>query len=458
MASKFSKFLEYVRGRRIAVAGMGVSNTPLIRLLLGAGAQVTVCDKKEYSELDAALRAEFEEKGAKFHTGDGYLNDLDHELIFKTPGMRPDMPELDAARGRGSIITSEMDVFMHVCPAHIIGVTGSDGKTTTTTVIYELLKAAGKTCYIGGNIGNPLLDRTGDMRDDDWVVLELSSFQLMTMTRSPEISVITNLAPNHLDVHTSMQEYTDAKRNIYLHRPSGGRVVLNFDNDVTRDLSSDVGEDCIFFSREQELPGGVYCRDGEIIRDGKKVLKCAGIKIPGVHNVENYMAAIAAVGDIVPDEVIRCVAAEFSGVVHRMELVRELDGVKYYNDSIASSPSRTIAGLRALNTKVILIAGGYDKKIPFDVLGPEVVKYVKRLVLVGATSAKIRAAVEAADGYDADKLPINECTSMPEAVETAKKYAVSGDIVTLSPACASFDLYVNFAARGEHFKELVNAL
>ncbi len=458
MASKFSKFLEYVRGKRIAVAGMGVSNTPLIRLLLDAGAQVTVCDKKEYAELDAALRDEFKARGAEFCTGEDYLKGLDHELIFKTPGMRPDMPELEAARVRGSVITSEMDVFMHVCPAHIIGVTGSDGKTTTTTVIYELLKAAGKTCYIGGNIGTPLLDRAGDMREDDWAVLELSSFQLMTMTRSPEIAVITNLAPNHLDVHTSMQEYTDAKRNIYLSRPEGGRVVLNADNDVTRALSREVGEDCTLFSRREVLPNGVYCRDGEIIRGGRKILDCAGIKIPGMHNVENYMAAIAAVGDIVPDEVVRRVAGEFAGVVHRMELVREKDGVRYYNDSIASSPSRTIAGLRALNTKVILIAGGYDKEIPFDVLGPEAVKYVKRLILVGKTTPKIRAAVEKADGYSQESMPIHEVKTMDEAVMTAAKYAVSGDIVTLSPACASFDLYVNFAARGEHFKELVNAL
>lgn len=458
MSSKFTKFLEYVRGKSIAVAGMGVSNTPLIRLLLDSGALVTVCDKKEYSELDATLRDEFKARGAEFRTGKDYLKGLDHELIFKTPGMRPDMPELEAARGRGSIITSEMDVFMHVCPAHIIGVTGSDGKTTTTTVIYELLKAAGKTCYIGGNIGNPLLDRAGDMREDDWAVLELSSFQLMTMTRSPEISVITNLAPNHLDVHTSMQEYTDAKRNIYLYRPEGGRVVLNADNDVTRTLSDEVGADCILFSRREVLPDGVYCRDGEIIRGGRKILDCAGIKIPGMHNVENYMAAIAAVGDIVPDEVVRRVAAEFAGVVHRMELVREKDGVKYYNDSIASSPSRTIAGLRALDTKVILIAGGYDKEIPFDVLGPEAVKYVKRLILVGVTTPKIRAAVEKAEGYSPADMPIHECKTMDEAVMTASKYAVSGDIVTLSPACASFDLYVNFAARGEHYKELVNAL
>ena len=458
MSTRFEKFLEYVRGKRVAVAGMGVSNTPLIRLLLRAGAHVTVCDKKPFEELDSALTAEFSAQGAQFQTGEGYLDGLDHELIFKTPGMRPDMPELEAARSRGSTVTSEMDVFMHVSPAHIVGVTGSDGKTTTTTIIYELLKAAGKTCYVGGNIGTPLLDRAGDMREEDWAVLELSSFQLMTMTKSPEISVITNLAPNHLDVHTSMEEYTDAKRNIYLFRPEGGRVVLNLDNDVTRRLSEEVSDCRVMFSRRECPQGGVYCRDGVIFRDGAEVLRCDGIKIPGVHNVENYMAAIAAVGDIVPHEVIRRVAAEFGGVVHRMELVRTLRGVRYYNDSIASSPSRTIAGLRALNTRVILIAGGYDKHIPFDVMGPEVVRYVKRLILVGATSNLIRQAVENAPGYDAAALPINQCQTMDEAVETAAKYAVAGDIVTMSPACASFDLYVNFAARGEHFRALVNNL
>jgi len=456
MNTRFSKFLDYVSGKRVAVAGMGVSNTPLIRLLLGAGARVTICDKKPKDQLDPQAVAEF--SAAEFKCGEDYLKGLDHELIFRTPGMRPDMPELCAARERGSIVTSEMDVFVHVCPAHVIGVTGSDGKTTTTTIICELLRAAGKTCFIGGNIGAPLLDRTAEMNDSDYAVLELSSFQLMTMTKSPEISVITNLAPNHLDVHTSMQEYTDAKRNIYLFQSPSGRVVLNADNDVTSGLSEEVAERRVMFSRQKELPSGVYCKDDVIYLNGKKILDCADIKIPGVHNRENYMAAIAAVGDIVPAQAVVQVAREFGGVVHRMELVRELHGVKYYNDSIASSPSRTIAGLRALNTKVILIAGGYDKNIPFDVLGPEVVKYVKRLILVGATSPKIRAAVEAAPGYSVGNPPINQCQTMDEAVLTAREYAEDGDIVTMSPACASFDLYVNFAARGEHFRKLVNEL
>lgn len=456
MDNRFSKFLQYVKGKRVAVVGMGVSNTPLIRLLINAGALVTICDKKEYSQMDEALVKEF--SSAEFQTGEGYLSGLDHEIIFKTPGMRPDMPELVKARENGSIVTSEMEAFFHVCPAHIIGVTGSDGKTTTTTIIYELLKAAGKKCYVGGNIGTPLLDKAGEMQESDYAVLELSSFQLMTMTRSPEISVITNLAPNHLDVHKSMEEYTDAKRNIYLFQNEQGRVVLNLDNDVTCSLSKEVGNRKVMFSRNQMLSQGVCCADGIIYRNGEKVLECKDIKIPGVHNVENYMAAIAAVGDIVPKEIICSVAKEFGGVVHRMEIVRVRRGVKYYNDSIASSPSRTIAGLRALNTKVILIAGGYDKQIPFDVMGPEVVKYVKRLVLVGATSEQIREAVEKAHGYNPNTLPINQCHSMEQAVSVAAQYAQEGDIVTLSPACASFDLYVNFAARGEHFRKLVNEL
>lgn len=451
----FDEFLKYVAGKRVAVIGMGVSNTPLIRLLLDAGAQVTICDKKEKHLLDEQSVAEFSRCGAQFHTGEDYLAGLDQELIFKTPGMRPDMPELEAARERGSIVTSEMDVFMHLCPATVIGVTGSDGKTTTTTIIYELIKAQGKSCYVGGNIGTPLLSKAGEMTAEDYVVLELSSFQLMTMTRSPKISVITNLAPNHLDVHKDMNEYVDAKRNIYLFRPSDGRVVMNLDNDVTRALAHEV-DGCIMFSRKQAAQ--VACFDGMIYLHGQEILRTQDIKIPGVHNVENYMAAIAATQGIVTKDTVNRVAREFGGVKHRMELVRELDGVKYYNDSIASSPSRTIAGLKALAQPVILIAGGYDKHIPFDGLGEEITQRVKRLILVGATTELIYDAVVNAPGYREGKPPINKCQSMEQAVAAAHEYAEDGDVVTLSPACASFDLYKNFAERGEHFRDLVNRL
>lgn len=452
MSTKYQKFLNDVSGKKISVIGMGVSNTPLIRLLLSAGACVTIRDKALRSELSEEADI-FEAQGARFICGEDYLKNIDDEIIFKTPGMRPDVFELNAARENGSIITSEMEIFFKVCPAKIIGITGSDGKTTTTTIIYELLKAEGYNCFVGGNIGTPLLDKVPEMKESDFCVLELSSFQLMTMTDSPDIAVITNIAPNHLDVHKSMEEYTEAKINLLKHNKDA-RIVLNLDNDVTREISNKFSSH--LFSRRESAE---YCvQDGVIYAGGKPVMSVNDIKIPGLHNVENYLAAIAAVDGLVSFDTIKSVAKSFNGVKHRMELVREKDGILFYNDSIASSPTRTIAGLRSFKQKIILIAGGYDKKIPFDVLGPEVIEHVKALILIGKTSDKIEAAVVNSDGYCADNLPIYRPSTFEAAVKKAYEIAERGDIVALSPACASFDLFKNFAERGETFRKIVNSL
>ena len=374
--------------------------------------------------------------------------------------MRPDLPELTAAVERGSLLTSEMEVFFEVCPCTKIAVTGSDGKTTTTTIIAELLRAAGKTVHLGGNIGHPLLAETGGMEPEDIAVLELSSFQLMTMTHSPHIAVVTNLAPNHLDVHRDFAEYISAKENIFTHQKAEDIAVFNADNDITLEESGRVPGRARLFSRQRELEDGVFLRDSAIVcrRGGveREVLRLSGIKLPGVHNVENYMAAIAAVDGLVPDEIIRKFAAEFGGVEHRIELVRELNGVRYYNDSIASSPSRTIAGLRSFDQKIILIAGGKDKGIPYDALGPEVNEHVKLLILCGATAEVIRRAVERAENYR--ELEIAEVSDYQEAVSLAQSRAKEGDVVMLSPASTSFDRFANFMERGRVFKEIVNAL
>jgi len=450
MTARYDTFIEKFKGKRVAVLGFGVSNTPLVRLLLEAGAAVTVCDKREKGDFDPAVLEAF--SAAELRLGANYLVGLDHDVIFRTPGMRPDLPEIKAAVERGAVLTSEMEEFFALCPCPIIGVTGSDGKTTTTTIIHELLKAEGKICYVGGNIGTPLLDRVGEMEEDHIVVLELSSFQLMTMKVSPEISVVTNIAPNHLDVHTSMEEYTEAKTNLYRNR-TDGRVVLNLDNDITHALGEAIPSRACFFSRREDAY--VCMRDGAIWRGETRVLEVSDIRIPGLHNVENYMAAIAAVEGLVSDETIRRVAREFSGVRHRMELVRELGGVKYYNDSIASSPTRTIAGLRAFPQKVILIAGGKDKGVPFTELGVEAVLHCKAVVLSGPTMDAIYESIVSAPGYDEQALPVYRCASFEEAVFCAHKIAKSGDIVTLSPACTSFDRFRNFAERGDYFRTLV---
>lgn len=461
MTLSIQDYLNSLQGKQVAVLGIGVSNTPLVKLLLAHHISVLACDKRETA--DAQLE-ELAQMGARLCLGTEYLDHLTGcDVIFRTPGMRPDLPQLQDAMKHGSTLTSEMEVFFQVCPCPIIAVTGSDGKTTTTTIIAELLKAAGYTVHLGGNIGKPLLPEVVEMKATDFAVVELSSFQLMTMTQSPHIAVVTNLAPNHLDVHKSMEEYVTAKENIFTHQSGGDRLILNADNAITRSfVGKEVGR-LTLFSRQEEPEGdAVFLRDNAIwLRedsDERKVLERSDILLPGDHNVENYMAAIAAVRDLVPDDVIRSFANTFSGVEHRIELVRTLNGVRYYNDSIASSPTRTIAGLKCFPEKVILIAGGYDKHIPFDVLGPEIVAHVKTLLLTGDTAAKIRTAVENSTEYQADPLVISEYETLAQAVTAAHDTARSGDVVILSPACASFDRFKNFMERGNTFKSLVNQL
>ena len=458
MRSALNEYLDNLKGKHVAVLGIGISNLPLIKLLLTSGIRVTACDKREREAFNGTIE-ELESEGAVCCLGADYLEHLDGmDVIFRTPGMRPDLPQLEEARMKGAELTSEMEVFFSVCPCRMIAVTGSDGKTTTTTIIAGLLDAAGYRTYVGGNIGHPLLNLTGEMRPDDMVVLELSSFQLMTMKQSPDIAVITNLAPNHLDVHSDMQEYIDAKKNIFLHQTSDGKLILNADNELTDACETEARGGVVMFSRKNTLSRGVWIKDGTIVYDSRPVLPVKDILIPGVHNVENYMAAIAAVDGLVPDETIRAYAKSFGGVAHRIELVRELNGVHYYNDSIASSPSRTIAGLRSFDQKVILIAGGYDKHIPYDVLGPEITRAVKTLILVGDTAPKIKQAVLNAPDYQTGAPIILERENLQQAVNTACDMAQAGDVVILSPASASFDQFRNFEERGNAYKGFVNQL
>ena len=454
------EYIEDMRGKRIAIIGIGVSNTPLLELLLAEGIRVTACDKRSREQMGQQAE-HLEQLGCELHLGADYLKDLDVDVIFRTPGLRPDVPEISACVQKGAVLTSEMEVFFRICPCPIIAVTGSDGKTTTTTIIAELLKKAGKRVWVGGNIGHPLLCEADGMLSTDFAVLELSSFQLMTMDRSPHIAVVTNLAPNHLDMHKDMAEYVAAKENIFRHQTAGDIAVFNADNAITAEQAGRTVGRSRRFSRQTELDDGVFLRGEDIVcrsaAGERVVMKTSDIKLPGVHNVENYMAAIAAVDGLVPDDIIRDFARSFGGVEHRIELVRTYRGVRYYNDSIASSPSRTIAGLRSFPEKVILIAGGYDKHIPFDVLGPEVTAHVKLLVLCGATAEKIRAAVEAAPDYRPGRPEILEVTPFQAAVEAARDRAAAGDVVTLSPACAAFDQFKNFAERGRVFKEIVRS-
>ena len=454
MHTAFETYFTALKGKRIAVLGLGVSNRPLVRLLVEFGCDVTGCDRTPREKLEESV-LELERLGCKLSLGDTYLDNIDADVVFRTPGMHPGNPALEALRRRGAEVTSEMEVFFEVCPCRIFAVTGSDGKTTTTTLISEMLKASGNTVWLGGNIGTPLLPLTQQMKKADFAVVELSSFQLMDMRRSPCRAVITNLAPNHLDVHKDMQEYIDAKRNIYDFQDENGLLILNADNDITAGM---MGKGTTrFFSRQGKA---VHVRqEGDMIfRGGDPVLDVKDILLPGVHNIENYMAAIAAVEGLVPDDVIRQVAKNFGGVEHRIELVRIKDGVRYYNDSIASSPSRTIAGLRSFREPVMLIAGGYDKHIPYDVLGPEICAHVKKLYLGGATGPLIRAAVENCSAYTPGHPEIEDCGNFDAAFYAAVRDAKEGDIVLMSPASAAFDQFKNFMVRGDHFKKLVREL
>ena len=447
MNCKLDAYCASLRDKKIAVLGLGVSNRPLVRLLLEYGCDVIGCDRTPRENIDQEVL----ELGCKLSLGENYLENVQADLLFRTPGMHPDHPAIAALRSRGAEVTSEMEVFFSVCPCHIIAVTGSDGKTTTTTLVSEMLKKSGKTVWLGGNIGTPLLPLVKQMQPEDYAVVELSSFQLMDMHHSPARAVVTNLAPNHLDVHKDMEEYVAAKTNIFRYQGKEDLLILNGDNAITDGFA---GKGITRkFSRLGQAH--VCIRDGFICRGGQPVLAVEDILLPGVHNIENYMAAIAVVEGLVSDEDIRYVAKNFGGVEHRIELVRIKDGVRFYNDSIASSPSRTIAGLRSFPEKVILIAGGYDKHIPYDELGPEICKHVKKLFLGGATGPQIRAAVENCGGQQPE---IYDCENFEDAVRQAAKAARAGDVVLMSPASAAFDQFKNFMVRGAFYKKLVKEL
>ena len=453
-----NEYIESLKGKSIAVIGIGISNRPLIELLLNSGCSVCACDRRSFEELgEYGIR--LRKMGAEFRLGENYLEGLTQDYIFRTPGLMPFEPHLQAAEKNGSIITSEMEAFFSLCPCRTIAVTGSDGKTTTSTIISELLKAAGYTVHLGGNIGKPLLCEVPDMSEKDIAVLELSSFQLHSMYCSPDVAVITNISPNHLDKHIDFQDYIDAKMSIFRNQKSDGRLVLNFDDAHTDYYRKASRSKISYFSDKSPVSNGVICENGVVyrVRDNNRsrIMDSSEILIPGEHNVQNYLAAFEAVSGLVDDDICRRVAMSFGGVEHRLEKVRELNGVTFINDSIGSSPSRTIAGLHALNNKPILIAGGYDKKIPFDQLGDEICLNVKKLFLTGDTAEKICCAVKSSKYYKENHPEISVSDDFTGTVLAAALSAVPGDTVLFSPACASFDRFRNFEERGNYFKKII---
>ena len=459
---KLDAFERNVRGKRVAIIGLGVSNIPLIDYLYNLQAKVTVFDQRDKEKLEEDIVRKIENYGFELVTGKNALHFLrGYNIIFRSPSCLPTTLQLVSEQKRGAIVTSEIEMLMNICPCKIIGVTGSDGKTTTTTLIYEILKKGGYNCHLGGNIGIPLFTKVRDFKEDDIVVLELSSFQLMGMEISPDISVITNISPNHLDKHSSYEEYIEAKKNIFNYQDSTGKVVLNYDNEITRSFKNEAEGKVVFFSSKEKLDDGVIYDDGMIkeCEDGvrKHLINVKDIHLRGVHNYENICAAIAATSGLVSQETQVEAIKEFKGVEHRLEFVREINGVKWYNDSIGTSPTRTIAGLNSFDEKIVLIAGGYDKNLDYAPLARPILDKVSKLILMGKTAPKIYDAVVNELAPD-EVFPIYRAKNVEQSVELAYKFAEPGEIVLFSPASASFDMFKNFAERGEKFKELVNNL
>lgn len=456
---KLVNYIENIKNKKIAVLGLGISNYPLIKFLSKYNNNISIFDRKNNEDMLLKIKSLGD---YKYFFGENYLDNLNgYDIIFRTPGLRPDHPNILKEISNGAELTSEMELFVDLCPAQIFGITGSDGKTTTTTLIYNILKEHGYNCYLGGNIGTPLLDKIEEISIDDKVVLELSSFQLMTFKKSVDVAVVTNITPNHLDMHTNMDEYVEAKKNIFKFSQNK-KLIINYDNEITNSFKDT--ENSVLFSRRNILKNGAFLKGDHLFyKDNDfemKIVNIKDIKIPGMHNVENYLAAICATIDYVDANTISKVAKTLSGVAHRIEFVREYLGVKYYNDSIATSPTRAIAGLNSFDQKLILIAGGKDKNIDYTEFGRVLAQKIKHLILIGATSEKIKnSLLQGIKEFPSDiEIKIDECKTYEEVVLTAKNVSCQNDIVILSPASTSFDMFNNFEERGNLFKELVNKL
>lgn len=460
--TKLKDFEENLKNKKIAIIGLGVSNIPLIDYLHDFQAKITVFDKRNEEKIDKGVLEKIENYKISKNFGENYLSNLkDFDIIFKSPSCRPDLPEIEAEVKRGAILTSEIEKVLELAPCKIIAVTGSDGKTTTTSLIYEIVKQKYKA-YLGGNIGIPLFTKIKEMQPENIVVLELSSFQLMTMKQSPDIAVVTNVTPNHLDIHKSYEEYIEAKKNIFLNQNEDNTLVLNYDNEITKKFAKTAKSKVIFFSSKEKIENGVIYDDGiiKISEDGlrRHLLKLKDTHLRGTHNAENICAAVAATKDLVQIEDQINAIKGFEGVPHRIEFVREINGSKWYNDSIASSPTRTIAGLNSFDEEIVLIAGGYDKHLDYEPIAKPILDKVKTLILLGQTSGKILNAVKEKQEELGVKIDIYKVDTLEEAVEKAKMEAKPNQVVLFSPASASFDMFKNFEERGNKFKELVKNL
>ena len=461
--TNLEEFEKYARGKKVAIIGIGVSNLPLLEYFYDLNARVTIFDSKESNQISVEAMQKIEKYGFEFIGGKDSLSRLKgFDIIFRSPSCMPDRPELVEAVENGAVLTSEIEMVLKLAPCKVIGVTGTEGKTTTTTLINEIVKKSGRKTYLGGNMGKPIFTKIRNIKPENIIILELSSFQLSDMDISPDISVVTNIYPDHLNVHKSYEEYREAKKNIFKHQSENGIVVLNYDNEFTREFAKEANGKVIFFSSKEKLDDGFiydkadgtikYCKDG--VR--RHIIKKEDIKLRGIHNYENICAALAATSSIVDVDTQVKAIEEFTGVEHRLEFVRELNNVKWYNDSIGTSPASTIAGLNSFDEDIILLAGGSDKGLDYKEVGEAIARKVRALILTGPTSEKIENATKQA--LNGKSIEIYYTSNMQESVNLAKDIAKAGDVVLLSPASASFDLYKNFEDRGHQFKDCVNNL
>ena len=461
--TNLEEFERYARGKKVAIIGIGVSNLPLLEYFYDLNARVTIFDSKESNQISVEAMQKIEKYGFEFIGGKDSLSRLKgFDIIFRSPSCMPDRPELVEAVENGAVLTSEIEMVLKLAPCKVIGVTGTEGKTTTTTLINEIVKKSGRKTYLGGNMGKPIFTKIRNIKPENIIILELSSFQLSDMDISPDISVVTNIYPDHLNVHKSYEEYREAKKNIFEYQSENGIVVLNYDNEFTREFAKEANGKVIFFSSKEKLDDGFiydkadgtikYCEDG--VR--RHIIKKEDIKLRGIHNYENICAAIAATSSIVDVDTQIKAIEEFTGVEHRLEFVRELNNVKWYNDSIGTSPASTIAGLNSFDEDIILLAGGSDKGLDYEEVGKTIARKVRALILTGPTSEKIENATKQA--LNGKSIEIYYTSNMQESVNLAKDIAKAGDVVLLSPASASFDLYKNFEERGHQFKDCVNSL
>jgi len=451
-----------LKDKKVAVIGAGVEGLSSAAYLISKGANVALLDKKSEEQFGTGQIKEIRKLPIKLVLGKDYLSDFSSfELIFRSPGVRPDLPQLVDAKKRGTIITSQTKLFFDLCPAPIVGITGTKGKGTTASLIFEILKKAGKDAYLGGNIGVPPLQFIDKLKRDSIVLLELSSFQLMDLEKSPHIAVVLMITSEHLDWHKDIEEYTKSKEPIVRYQNENDFVVINKDFPSSLKLGDISRAKRYYFSIKETVERGSYIDKGFVVSviDGwTTIVRADEVKIPGEHNLQNIVAAVAVAGILeIPPEITHQAVISFKGLPHRLEFVREIGKVKFYNDSASTTPETAIAAIKAFKEPKIVILGGSGKQSDFTEMAKTILtNNIKVMILIGEEVKRIKEAINAAGKFSGTV--VEGLKTMQEIVEKAENLSKPGDVVILSPACASFDMFNNYPDRGDQFKDAVKNL